>query len=317
MAEIYHGRGAVIGFAEESTWGTAIAAGSINNYRPLVSSNLLRTIEKVPRPHLQVGTAGAIRRSHYIQNDNAGGTFVVEASYSSIGMLLKHLMGSVAKTGTGPFTHTFTLADDVPTGLTMANIRGTGTCETFEGCRITQGTFNVAAGGVMTAEFEVIAETSSARASYGGTVAISATDAPILHSHAGQLSFNGTNYDLVDLTLTVNNALSVRQHLGSAATKKPLRSDFGSVELALTLEVSDTAYAAFTADSVGDAEITFTSGADAFQIALHNAYMSEASDPVSDANVIQQSITLVGQSDGTDHGVRITTVNGNSSSTAN
>ena len=319
MAEIYHGRGAVIGFAEETDWGTAIAAGSINNYRPLVSSSLTRTIEKVPRPHLQVGTAGAVRRSHYVQADAAGGTVVVEGSYSSIGMLLKHLMGTVSKTGSGsgPFTHTYTLADDVPTGLTMANIRGTGTCETFEGCRISQGVFSVASGGVMTCEFEVIAETSAARASYGGTVAISATDAPILHSHAGQMSFNGTNYDLVDLTLTVNNALAVRQHLGSSVTKKPLRSDFQSVELACTIEVSDIAYESFTADSSGDAVISFTSGSNAFEIALHNAYLSEVSDPVSDANVIQTSLTLVGQSDGTDHGVRISVVNSNSSSTGN
>ena len=317
MAEIYHGRGAVIGFAEESTWGTAIAAGSINNYRPLISSSLLRTIEKVPRPHLQVGTAGAVRRSHYVQNDNAGGTFSVECSYQSIGMLLKHLMGAVAKTGTGPYTHTYTLADDVPTGLTMANIRGSGTCETFEGCRITQGTFNVAAGGVMTCEFEVIAETSAARASYGGTVAISSTDSPVLHNQATTLSYNGATYDLVDMTLTVNNALGVRQHLGSSVTKQPLRSDFGSVELACTLEVSDTAYAAFTADSVSDAVITFNSGSHAFQINVHNAYISEASDPVSDANVIQQSLTLVGQSDGTDKGCKIIVVNGNSSGTGN
>ena len=313
MAEIYHGRGAVIGLGEESTWGTAV---SRTNWRPLISTELVRTIEKVPRPSLRVGAAGAMRRAHYIQQDLAGGVFSIECTYENVGLLIKHIMGTVATTGSGPYTHTYTFADDVPTGLTIENVRGTGTSEVFEGCRINTATLAVSAGGVMTMDCEVIAETSAARGS-AGSASFGSGDTPVLHSHATTLSFNGATYDLVDMTLTINNALATRQHLGSAVTKKPLRADFQSVELAVTLEVSDVAYTAFTADSVSDAVITFNSGAQAFQINVHNAYISAATDPVSDANVISQSLTFVGQSDGTDEGCKIIVVNNNSSSTGN
>ena len=320
MASIYHGRGAVLGLAEESTYGTAIAAGSISNFRPLISSDLTRTIEKVPRPTLRVGAAGAMRRKHYVQADNAGGSFEIEGTYESMGMLLKHIMGThAAPSGSGPYTHVYTFADDVPTGLTLANVRGTGTTETFEGCRVNTATFACSAGGVMTLACDVIAETSANRASFGGTVAISATDSPILHSHAGQLSFNSVNYDLIDMSLVVNNALAVRQHLGSEVTAKPLRSDFQSVELTVTLEVEDALYQAFLDDTEGDVVLAFSpSGStDTITFTVHNAYISSASDPVSDANVVRQTIVFVGQSDGSDEGLKIEVVNDNSSSTGN
>ena len=315
MASIYHGRGAAIGFGQNT--GTYGAAVSRTNWRPLISSSLTRTIEKVPRPTLRVGSAGAMRRKHYVQADNAGGTFSIEASYQSMGILLKNLMGAVTTTGSSsPYTHAYTIADDVPTGLTIENVRGTGTSEVFEGCRLNSGTFAVSAGGVMTCEFDVIAETSATRAS-AGTPSFSATDAPILHSHAGQLSWNSATYDLIDLSLTVNNALAVRQHLGSAVTKKPLRSDFQSVEMSVTVEVEDQLYADFLSDVESDCSITFTSGAKTFTIEVQNAYLSTVSDPVSDANIVRQSLTFIGQSDGTNEGCKLTVVNDESSPTAN
>ena len=259
-----------------------------------------------------------MRRSHYVQSDNAGGSFTIEASYRSLGLMLKHLMGAVATTGTNPYTHVYTFADDVPTGLTIENNRGTGTSEVFEGCRLNTGTFTVSAGGVMTCDFDVIAETGAAtpRAS-AGTPTFEATDAPILHNQAGQFTFGGATYDLIDMTLTVNNALAVRQHLGSTVTAKPLRSDFQSVELSINLEVEDALYAAFISDTESDAHITFTDGTRSFRIDLQNAYLSTVSDPVSDANVVRQSVTLIGQSDGTNEGLKLTVVNGDSTGIGN
>ena len=317
MASIYHGRGATLGIAEETTWGTAVAA---TNFRPLISSSLLRTIEKVPRPTLRTGAAGAMRRAHFVQADNAGGSFQVECDYNAIGMLCKHLMGTVVDSaGPAPFTHTYTFANTLPTGLTIENIRGTGTAEIFEGCKINTGTFAVSAGGVMTFDAAVIAETygSPPRAASTSTITFDSTDAPVLHSHAGQLSFNSVNYDVIDMSLVVNNSLATRQKLGSAATLEPLRSDFQSVEMSVTVEVDDVLYAAYIDDTESDAVITFTSGSDVFKFTLHNAYLSETSDPVTDANIVRQSLVLVGQSDGTDEGLEIVITNANASGTAN
>ncbi len=315
MASIYHGRGAAIGFGLESTYGTAV---SRTNWRPLISSSLTRTIEKVPRPTLRVGTLGAMRRKHYIQSDGVSGSFSVEGQYTSIGLLIKNLLGASSTTGSDPYTHVYTIGGTLPTGLTIENVRGTGTSEIFEGCRLNSGTFAVSSGGVMTCEFDVIGETGAAtpRAT-AGTPSFSATDAPILHNHAGSLSWRSATYDLVDLSLTLSNALAARQHLGSTVTKRPLRSDFQSVEMSVTVEVEDQLYHDFISDVEDDCSITFTSGSNSFAIELQNAYLSSASDPVSDANIVRQSLTFVGQSDGTNEGLKITVVNGNSSATSN
>jgi hypothetical protein len=313
MASIYHGRTAALGFAEESTWGTAV---SRTNWRPLISASLTRTVEKVPRPHLLSGTASAMRRNHFTQADNAGGAFSVEATYDNIGMLLKHLMGTVSTVGSDPYTHTYTLAQALPIGLTMEFNRGTGTSEVLEGCKLNSSTLSVSAGGVMTLDCDVIAETSAARGT-AGTPSYATNQRPVLHSHAGQFSFNAVNYDLVDMSLTVNNALARRQLLGSAVTKEPLRSDFQSVELSVTLEVEDALYAALLADTQGDAAITFTSGSLSFAITAQNAYLSAVTDPISDANIVRQSLTFVCESDGTDEGLSIAVTNNSASGTAN
>ena len=321
MASIYHGRGAALGFGEEATgnYGTAV---SPSVWRPAISTSLLRTIEKVPRPTLRTGAAGAMRRAHFVQADNAGGSFQIEATYENCGMILKHALGKVTTTGgSAPYTHTYTLSDHVTTdkpGLSIANVRGTGTTEVFEGSRISTFTFAVSSGGVATIDCAVISETTNGRVSTTHTDSdFAATESPILHHQASTLSFNSVNYPLIDMSLVINNSLATRQKLGSSLTLQPLRSDFQSVELSLTVEVDDALALALVNDTESDAVITFTSGSETFTVNIHNAYLSEVGDAVSDANIIRQSITLIGQSDGTNEGCSIVVVNADATGIGN
>ena len=310
MASIYHGRGAALGIGEESSYGVAT---SRVNWRPAISSNLLRTIERVPRPNLRTGAAGAMRRSSYVQADSAGGGVSIELTYENCGMWVKHLMGAAATTGSSPYTHTYTLGT-LPTGLTIENVRGSGTSEIFEGCKVNSGSFSVSSGGVMSLDMDIIAETSATRGT-AATPSYGAGDTAVLHSHAGQLSFNSVSYDLVDMSVTVNNNLTRRQLLGSAVTKEPKRSDFQSVEMSVTLEVEDALYQALIAGTQGDVVIAFTSGSLSATFTLSNAFLTEASDPVTSAGIISQNLTFVGESDGSDEGLSIAIVNTNSSAT--
>ena len=304
MASIYLGRNAAINFEQESAWGEAEGPAWTNS-RPLISGSLTRTITKTPRPSLRSGSASAMRLGHVVEADECGGGFSVECTYENIGLLLFTLMGTVSGSTPGPWTYTF--ASALPS-LTMEFVRGSGLGEILEGVKLNSGTFAVSAGGVMTFDADVIAETSAARAtatapSYGSG------DTPVLHSHAGQFNFNSVNYDLVDFSLAVNNGLARRQLLGSTVTKEPLRSDFQSVELSVTVEVEDALYAAFLADTQGDATITFTSGSLSMAFTIQNVYLSEASDPISDAGVVQMSLSFVAESDGSDEGLAIVVTN--------
>jgi hypothetical protein len=315
MASIYHGRGAALGFGQEGVgaWGTPVARA---NWRPLISAGLARTEEKVPRPHLLSSAGSAMRRNHFTQASQAGGAFSIEATYDNIGMLIKNLMGGDATTGAGPYVHTYTLAQTLPDGLTMEFNRGTGTSEVLSGCKLNTGTLAVSSGGVMTFDADIIAKTSTARG-VAGTPLYGPNQRPILHSHATQFTFNSVSYDLVDFSLTVNNSLARRQLLGSALTAEPKRSDFQSVEMSCTVEVEDALYAALLADTQGDATISFTNGSQIFAFTCQNAYLSAVTDPVSDANIVSQSLTFVCESDGTDEGLSIAVTNDNSDSFGN
>jgi hypothetical protein len=288
---------------------------------PLISTSLQRTIEKVARPHLVSGAGN--RKSHFVAADNAGGDFVIEANYNTIGLILKHALGAASTSAGTPNTHTYVLAADLPdNGLTATVIRGSGsTGETFDGVRLNSLTMACAAGEVMTLTGDVIAETSNVDTTDGSeTRAAKATliggivDAPVLHHHCGTLVFDGETLNVKSMSLTLSNSLDRRQFLGSKLTKDPLRTDFMSVEVAFEIDVNDTLYGKYVRGDESDATLTFDNGGAGaaereMAFTFQNAYLSACTDPVNSAGLLSQSITLICQSDGTNHGLSIAVKN--------
>src|SRR5262245_44384779 len=77
---------------------------------------------------------------------NVDGVIGIEVSAESLGIILKHLFGGVATTGSGPYVHTYTI-DDLPVGLTVekgngSTIVGSGAFERFNGCKINSMEFD-------------------------------------------------------------------------------------------------------------------------------------------------------------------------------
>ena len=315
---VYLGRNSQIVFGEESTWGTA---ASLTNSRPINSGSLTRTVTIVPRPDLLSDSGSAMRRGHYQSEEVMSGNFEIAATYENVGMLLKHALGTLATTGASdPYSHTYTLADDVPTGLTIKFVRGTsGVAETFEGCKINSMGLSISAGECMMMTCDIIGQTGTARAS-SSLGSLGSAENLIHHSHAGQFTFNSVAYDLRSLTITINNSLGRRQLLGSVLTSEPVRTDFMSVEVSFELEAVDTLYAALVANTQSDATITFTHPTVANRdvaITLQNLYLNTATDSISDAGIVSVSCAGVCESDGTDEGLKIVVRNGDSTGTGN
>ncbi len=315
---VYLGRNSKIAVGEESTWGTA---ASLTNARPLNSGSLARTVTQVPRPDLMSDSGSAMRRGHYQSVEEMSGSFEIAATYENCGIFLKHALGSLATTGgSDPYSHTYTLAADVPTGMTMEFIRGTsGNSEKFEGCKLNQMTMSITAGECMMLSFDIIGETGAARAS-ASSPSFGAAENLIHHNHAGQFNFNSVNYDLRSMSITVNNSLGRRQLLGSVLTKEPVRTDFMSVEVSFELEAVDTLYAAMLAGTQSDATITFTHPTVSnrtMAITLENVYLTAASDSISDAGIVSVSCTGMCESDGTNEGLKIVVQNADSTGIGN
>lgn len=324
MADTYFGRDSYILIDKvtsgDGAYGTATASYIIAN--PLIGTTIQRTIEKVPRPHLVTGAGN--RRGHIVASDNVGGTFTIEANYSTIGLLMKHALGAASTAGgSAPYTHTYTLDASLPdNGLTASIVRGSGgTGEIVEGVRLNSMTFSANSGEVATLEFDVIGETSNVTTTDGSegraadstdaSLIAAIPDTPVLHHHLGTFTFDGVTLLVRSMTVTVNNALARRQFLGSKVTAEPLRSDFMSIEVSMEIDVNDAIYGKYVADVSGvDATAEFNNGLSSaneksLKFYFQNCRLTECSDPINSAGLLSQTIGFVCESDGTNHGLKI------------
>lgn len=318
MAWPYLGRGAAMGIGEESTWGTAVSRTA---WFRLVSSTIKRTVAKTQRGVLAESSSSRNRRAHYIGADDVGGTVVILMGYEGLGLLLKHALHGTPST-TGPsgsiYTHTFKLGTAPPTGgLTIEIIRGTGSAEVFEGCRISKMSWEIEAGGLMKVTLDVIGQTSAGPTS-AGTPTYTTNELDVIHHQCGTLSFNSATYTLKKFTVSLDNHLARRPLLGSKLTADPAPSDFTDVMFDAELEYEgDALLTALTADTESDAVISFAGvSSRSLSFTVHNAYLDDTDVPVNTVGVLPMSIKFRGQSDGTDEGLQIAVANTQSSATA-
>lgn len=309
-----YGRGAFIGTAAEVTWGTPVAA---THFYRVIGTSLTRKVGKVGRPHLTHASVSAMRKSHFTTEDLVEGSFEVELNYEGMGTLFYHALGAKATTGPSgsTYTHTYTLAAELPVGLTIEQCigvadDGTYQSEVFEGCRINTAKVRFAAGEVARGTFDVIGETSAARTT-ASSPTYTTNDTVMLHHQAGTLSFNSVSYTAKTVEITVENNLARRMLLGSTVTKQPQRSDFTKVTIRATLELTSAALiTAYTADTQGDLVIAFTgTGVNTATWTAQNGFITSYSDPISSPGIIEQVVEWTCESDGTDEGLKLVITN--------
>lgn len=93
---------------------------------------------------------------------DVAGPINYELAAEDIGVLLKHLIGSVVTTGSGPYTHTFSPAD-LPVGLAFeldngALLAGASRYQSAIGCKINDASFSFPSSGYATATFGLLGQ---------------------------------------------------------------------------------------------------------------------------------------------------------------
>lgn len=307
--------GTSVGAGEESTYGTAVARAV---WVKLASASLMKNTQYNAENNLGVaGDTSRIHRARHKGFVEAGGELSGEISYDDGWlMILKHAMGTLGTTGAGPYTHAFTLGE-LPTGLTLELIKGdSGDSEVFDGCKIAQMVLACEAGQVATWSATVMGE-DSARGS-AGTPTYSSNGERVIHGHAGTLSFNSVSYNLKSWRVTLDNAIRRVNHIGSYLTAEPAPSGYRAISMEITLHGTYAALrTAFHAQTQADATIVFTSGSKTFTVKVSQAQLEAFADPEGSAGLYETTATLVPINDGTDKGLVVTVVNGNSSGIAN
>jgi hypothetical protein len=245
------GVGTVAGLGKESTYGTAV---SRTRWVALNGTTLTQTArQRTARGAL--GKPKGFVASRFVTANEVGGTLTVPASYSGLGLLLEATLGAVS--GTGPYTFAAGEVAAIP-ALTIEQIVGnSGKSEVYAGCKVNTATLSVSPGGEVTWAFDLIGSTkatanTAGSSSVGTPVAVEAFEAAV--------TYDGSAVDLKrDLTITINNALSRRQRVGSLNTAEPTVE--GNRECTVVMPVDKQAFAnrvTELADGAADLVITLT-----------------------------------------------------------
>jgi len=309
------GRTATIGCAEQSAYATWTSA---TNYRPAknIGDGERRPVEVVDDMYAP-GVGGHARHNQGQAVVNTPLSFF--ATYTNIGIWLKHAMGAVATAGAGPYVHTFTLAELPAFGLSLELIRGAGwsNAERIAGAKINDWTLSGAAGATPLLFECTILGRSSAWAS--ASTPTYGTEALIKPQHVGVLGFNSNTYKLRDFRLSSSNSLERRDHMGSAYTDEPEGGGFRDVTLQATIEVTDeTLITEHGADTTGNVTLTATgTGNNALAITGYNGFITEVSAPTNQAGRLLQTVTWKMAPDASNSALKLALTNDNATATAN
>ena len=154
------------------------------------------------------------------------------------------------------YTHTFTLADALPTGLSMEIDRDV-TAFTYEGCKINTLGLSIDPAGYLMADIGVVAEDETMAAATSQTL----PTVELINFTHGALSYAEASASITKAAFTLNNNIKTdRRFIGSRLISQPQRS--GKIEVTgnFTIEFESTdAYADFIAATSRALVLTFTS----------------------------------------------------------
>lgn len=315
---IQFGRSAYISVLEESTYGT-LASGSYTDMR-LISCSLQKTIERARKSHLNQGSAGFVR-STFDAFNVTGGNITGPLHYAGNGAILKGALGSVASTGSGPYTHTFTVAANLPS-LSVKFFRGQAQSgnpsrEDFKGCVINTLTISCAAGEEAQFSAEVISQDAAARTGDATAASFPATALSVLHHQSSDLTWNSSTYKVRSFEIVIDNKIERRNYLGSQLTSEPNTSDVREVRMSVTTDLNDDQIyndQITTPTAIdGDVVLTMTgTGNDQMVFTIYNAVVEEYSDAVTTFGRIERTITFLGTIDASgNEAIKIEMINDN------
>lgn len=209
------GTNAWMGFAEESTFKTPVAATKWLN---ITEEALKGEHSFISKPTLASPSASQKTRS----KKNVSGTVKANLGYEGFERIFKHALGSVASADVGDtYSHTFTLATALPTGLTVeinrdaAAIGGSSSFQ-YAGCQIDSLTIRQEVESI--AEIEV-----SFLGSDFSNIAVSTPTFPTFHQvdweHIAQFSYGGTAIKARSFEFTISNALADDRYILGARTR--------------------------------------------------------------------------------------------------
>lgn len=312
------GMNAIIGLAEEVTYGTPVDP---DHWLPILRHSIQGSADIRAVPYLAVANNEAYHtnRDSVLLSSSAGGDIETCACYDSTAflLLLKHAMGAVATTHPGsPYIHTFSLDTDGVVGLTARTVQGsqiTDRSENWNGAVVNQLVLSVDAGGWMGAVASMIARASGGPIPLSGTPAFAAAEEVLAHQ-GSTFAWNGHTPNMRSLKLTINNNLIRRPFLGSLFTDKPVPGGFASIMMEASFPWEDNdLYEDFRANVSANAQVDFTgTGNNSMSLRMNNLKILSVDRQISGAGEqVQRVVAQCFDNPGTNQALGIIVHNDN------
>lgn len=317
MAQV-RGSDSTIALYEETTYNQA--PGTPAGYLMYLTSFGLQKTQNRIQSNILSGERS--RAEGVLGNVDVTGDVVTEIHSETMSRLIKHALGTVATTGTGPYTHTATIAN-LPVGLTMeidygSTLSGAGRFVQYHGCRIGQVTFNFPVEGPATSTFSMtgasITQASAAldtSLTDDGATPFSAFDATIDEGGSAIATVQS-----VDVTL--NNELDTSGYtIGGSGTRRQLPEGFATISGNITalfedltllnkaLNQTETSLKVIMQRGVGDG----SAGNEYFELLVEQLKYAPTTPPVDGPGGLLVKLPFTAYRSGTQKGLQIITKN--------
>lgn len=297
-----------IGFVAESTYGTPVV---VNRFVEFTSENLELRNNIAGSSGIRTGRryGGAARR---ISRKDAGGSFTMEVSRQTIGLLFHHLLGAVNTVNPvgSVYEHTFSPGTLLGKSLTVQKgvhkPDGTVQAFTYPGSKILSADFSVDQDGLLMATWEIDAREERtnialAAASYTGPVVFTYSE--------GALKVDGvTKANVKKLnSLKIGNSLDTsRFFLGNQGLKdQPINHPFDTLGGSIDAEFQNLTdfYDLFAADTEIILVVEFVGGVISgghnytLRFTINNCRIEGETPKISAPEMVVQNIPFVGLDD--------------------
>ena len=280
-----------VGFKSESTWGTAVV---VDKFVPFSKESMKQKIEQIVSKAIRAGRR--TQATHAQGRKTVGGGLELDLPNNTLAVLLKHMFGTVATSGAGPYTHTATPGDLTGDSLTVQvgkpGQAGTVHPFTYAGCKINEWTLKCSVGEYATLELDITAK-SETTATALASASYTAGYAPFTFVQ-GSVTFNGVSIAVTEATLSGKNGLRTdHHHLGSADITQQKENNRREYSGALMADFEDlTQYNRFVAGTEHALVLTFSNGTESLTITC-NVYLEGETPEVAGEEQLDQPLPFV------------------------
>lgn len=231
-----------IGYAEETTYGTAV---TVTRFIPIVDESLTQDIARLESEGIIAG-ARLIRSEQWAPGRRSvGGDVGHEWMQQNMALLFKHMLGTITSSATaGIGTHTATPGPLTGLGLTVQvgkpMVGGLVVPFTYAGCKVQSWALAVKAGEIATLGLTLLSKTETNGVALAAASFPAGAARPFTYVQGG-VSISGSSVCVRELEISCENNLSdERECIGQDTIDEPLEMDRREITGTATMEFQTT-----------------------------------------------------------------------------